>query len=183
MKTRNRHLLEADPGGLAVNPSPQTVGAPKGWDSRHRLADRVRAHILLCMLACCGEWPMREAWRERLFSGEHLETKSDRDPIAPAACPTQGLEETAASTLPGRLNVRQLADPASGSCFRILLQDLASVSCSRDAQHRHHPQPESRLARQPQGHDRDRDRSPRAAVAAADYRVATPLRARNASTT
>ena len=127
MKTRNRHLLEADPGGLAVNPSPQTVGAPKGWDSRHRLADRVRAHILLCMLACCGEWPMREAWRERLFSGEHLETKSDRDPIAPAACPTQGLEETAASTLPGRLNVRQLADPASGSCFRILRQYLAAV--------------------------------------------------------
>ena len=169
MKTRNRHLLEAGPGGLGVNPSPQTVEAPKGWDSRHRLADRVRAHILLCMLACCGEWHMREAWRERLFALEHLETKSDRDPIAPAACPTQGLEETAASTLPGRLNVRQLADPASGSC-------------SRDAQHRHHAQPESRLARQPQGHARDRDRSLRAAVAGANYRVATPLSTGNAST-
>jgi len=30
----------------------------------HRLADRVRAHILLCMLAYYVEWHMREAWRE-----------------------------------------------------------------------------------------------------------------------
>src|SRR5438552_7267715 len=34
----------------------------------HRLADRVRAHILLCMLAYYVEWHMREAWRTLLFA-------------------------------------------------------------------------------------------------------------------
>jgi transposase len=30
----------------------------------HRVPDRVRAHLLLCMLAYYVEWHMREAWRE-----------------------------------------------------------------------------------------------------------------------
>nr|WP_265707193.1 transposase [Verminephrobacter aporrectodeae] len=34
----------------------------------HRLANRVRAHILLCMLAYYVEWHMREAWRELTFA-------------------------------------------------------------------------------------------------------------------
>jgi Transposase DDE domain len=34
----------------------------------HRLADRVRAHIFLCMLAYYVEWHMREAWRELMFA-------------------------------------------------------------------------------------------------------------------
>jgi transposase len=34
----------------------------------HRLADRVRAHILLCMLAYYVEWHMRAAWRELMFA-------------------------------------------------------------------------------------------------------------------
>jgi hypothetical protein len=34
----------------------------------HRTADRVRAHILLCMLAYYVEWHMREAWRELMFA-------------------------------------------------------------------------------------------------------------------
>ena len=34
----------------------------------HRLADRVRAHILQRMLACDVEWHMREAWRELMFA-------------------------------------------------------------------------------------------------------------------
>ena len=118
MKTRNRHLLEADPGGFGVNPCPQTVEAPKGWDSRHRLADPVRAHIFLCMLAYSVEWHMREAWREPLFAGEDLEAKIDRDPIAPAECPTQALEEIAAGTL---------QDGSTFDGFRTLLQNLATV--------------------------------------------------------
>jgi transposase len=34
----------------------------------HRLADRVRSHIFLCMLAYYVEWHMREAWRELMFA-------------------------------------------------------------------------------------------------------------------
>ena len=34
----------------------------------HRLADRLRAHGFLCMLACYVEWQMREAWCELTFA-------------------------------------------------------------------------------------------------------------------
>ncbi len=50
----------------------------------HRLADRVRAHIFLCMLAYYVEWHMREAWRELLFADEDQAAKATRDPVAPA---------------------------------------------------------------------------------------------------
>jgi transposase len=51
---------------------------------RHYLEDRVRAHILLCMLAYYVEWHMRDAWRELLFCDEDQKAKKTRDPIAPA---------------------------------------------------------------------------------------------------
>jgi len=50
----------------------------------HRLADRVRAHIFLCMLAYYVEWHMREAWRELMFADEDQLAKATRDPVAPA---------------------------------------------------------------------------------------------------
>jgi len=40
---------------------------------RHRLEDRVRAHIFLCMLAYYVEWHMIEAWRPLLFADEDRE--------------------------------------------------------------------------------------------------------------
>jgi hypothetical protein len=53
----------------------------------HRLEERVRAHIFLCMLAYYVEWHMREAWRELMFADEDLERKKHRDPVAPAGDP------------------------------------------------------------------------------------------------
>jgi len=50
----------------------------------HRTADRVRAHILLCMLAYYVEWHMREAWRELMFADTDQQAKVTRDPVAPA---------------------------------------------------------------------------------------------------
>lgn len=50
----------------------------------HRLADRVRAHIFLCLLAYYVEWRPREAWRELLFADTEIQTKAIRDPVAPA---------------------------------------------------------------------------------------------------
>ena len=50
----------------------------------HRTADRVRAHILLCMLAYYLEWHMREAWRCLMFADTEQELKQTRDPVAPA---------------------------------------------------------------------------------------------------
>ena len=45
-----------------------------------RLADRVRAHILLCMLAYYVEWHLREAWRELMFADQDQQAKRTRDP-------------------------------------------------------------------------------------------------------
>lgn len=36
----------------------------------HRLSDRVRAHVFLCMLAYYVEWHLRKAWEPLLFQGE-----------------------------------------------------------------------------------------------------------------
>ena len=48
----------------------------------HRSAERVCAHIFLCMLAYYVEWHMREAWRSLLFSGPELEQiNAERDPV------------------------------------------------------------------------------------------------------
>jgi transposase len=51
----------------------------------HRTAERVRAHILLCLLAYYVEWHLRRAWEPLLFEDEELaEDRRRRDPVAPA---------------------------------------------------------------------------------------------------
>lgn len=50
----------------------------------HRTADRVRAHIFLCMIAYYVEWHMRQAWRPITFADTDLQAKTTRDPVAPA---------------------------------------------------------------------------------------------------
>src|SRR4051812_12212481 len=51
----------------------------------HRTADRVRAHILLCVLAYHVEWHLRRVWEPLLFEDEGLtEDRPRRDPVAPA---------------------------------------------------------------------------------------------------
>jgi hypothetical protein len=48
----------------------------------HRLEDRVRAHVLLCMLAYYLTWHLRQAWTPLLFTDEHPPTQPD--PVAKA---------------------------------------------------------------------------------------------------
>jgi hypothetical protein len=50
----------------------------------HRLADRVKAHLFLCLLADSVKWQMLEAWRPLLFADEEQQAKAVRDPVAPA---------------------------------------------------------------------------------------------------
>ena len=47
----------------------------------HRLAQRVRAHLFLCMLAYYLEWHLRYAWRELLYADEQPPLAAD--PVAP----------------------------------------------------------------------------------------------------
>jgi hypothetical protein len=84
----------------------------------HRLADRVRSHIFLCMLAYYVEWHMREAWRPLLFADEDQRAKTTRDPVAPAtrSAPAQA---KAASHL--------LDDGTPAHSFGTLQQELATI--------------------------------------------------------
>jgi hypothetical protein len=48
----------------------------------HRLDDRVRAHVLICMLACYLVWHLRHAWAPLTFTDEHPPER--HNPVAPA---------------------------------------------------------------------------------------------------
>jgi hypothetical protein len=51
----------------------------------HRLEPRVRAHVLICVLAYYVEWHLRRAWRPLLFEDEELDgARAVRDPVAAA---------------------------------------------------------------------------------------------------
>jgi transposase len=84
----------------------------------HRLADRVRAHILLCMLAYYVEWHMREAWRELMFADPDQDAKKIRDPVAPAK--RSEVAEIKATS-------RQLLDGTPTHSFSTLLSELGSI--------------------------------------------------------
>jgi len=48
----------------------------------HRLEDRVRAHVLICMLACYLTWHLRRAWAPLTFTGQDPPVPAS--PVAPA---------------------------------------------------------------------------------------------------
>jgi hypothetical protein len=48
----------------------------------HRLEERVRAHVLICMLACYLSWHLRTAWAQLTFTDQH--PPAPANPVAPA---------------------------------------------------------------------------------------------------
>jgi transposase len=84
----------------------------------HRTADRVRAHIFLCMLAYYVEWHLRDAWRELMFADTDQRAKAVRDPVAPAKRSTAALAKVAARTLD---------DGSPVHSFATLLTELATL--------------------------------------------------------
>jgi transposase len=84
----------------------------------HRTADRVRAHIFLCMLAYYVEWHMREAWRELMFADTDQRAKATRDPVAKALRSKAALAKVARHTLDDGTPVHS---------FATLLEELATI--------------------------------------------------------
>ena len=84
----------------------------------HRLADRVRSHIFLCMLAYYVEWHMRETWRELMFADPDQEAKATRDPVAPAVRSERALDKIARQTLD---------DDSPAHSFATLMAELATI--------------------------------------------------------
>jgi hypothetical protein len=82
----------------------------------HRVADRVRSRIFLCLLAYYVEWHTREAWRPLLFADEAQAAKAHRDPVAPA-------QRSEAADI--KAATHRLRNGASVHSFRTPLEDLS----------------------------------------------------------
>jgi hypothetical protein len=90
---------------------------------RHRLEDRVRAHILLSMLAYYVEWHMIQAWAPLTFKDEAADKTGtdgarERDPVAPA--------RRSDATL-AKVRTRRLADGSPAMSFTRLLVHMGSI--------------------------------------------------------
>jgi Transposase DDE domain len=84
----------------------------------HRLQDRVRGHVLVCMLACYLAWHLRGAWAPLTFTDEHPPARDN--PVAPA-------QRSAAA----QAKAAHKANGANGQpvrSFRDLLDHLATLT-------------------------------------------------------
>jgi transposase len=72
----------------------------------HHTAERVRAHILLCLLAYYVEWHLRQKWGPLLFEDEELALdRNRRDPVAPAKASKSALQKKKTKLNPDGLPV------------------------------------------------------------------------------
>ena len=86
---------------------------------RHRLEDRVRAHIFLSMLAYYVQWHMIQAWQPLTFADEAGEDAARRsDPVAPARRSKAALD---------KMHTRTLPDGTPAMSFTRLLAHLATI--------------------------------------------------------
>ena len=90
----------------------------------HRTADRVRAHVLLCMLAYYVEWHMRARLKPLLFD--------DHDPAAAEAARTSIVAPARVSEAAReKARGKRTADGLPVHSFRTLLGDLATIAKNR----------------------------------------------------
>ena len=87
----------------------------------HRLKERVRAHVFLCMLAYYVIWHMRQKLAPMLFEDDDKQqAKADRtSPVAKAKVSKAAGEKT---------SKRRTPDGLAAHSFRTLLQDLATLT-------------------------------------------------------
>jgi Transposase DDE domain len=86
----------------------------------HHLAGRVRAHVLVCMLAAYLVWHLRRALAPLTFTDEAPPQRPD--PVAPAHRSTQAA---------AKASRRQLPDGTSPHSFQTLLEHLATLTRNR----------------------------------------------------
>ena len=90
----------------------------------HHLEDRVRAHVLLCMLAYYVEWHLRERLAPILFDDDDkiAALQARVSPVAPAVVSPSAQEKAATKRTPEGLPVHS---------FQTLLADLATICRNR----------------------------------------------------
>ena len=88
----------------------------------HRLAERVRAHVLICWLAYYVEWHLRRALAPLLFTDEHRGEPPAASPVAPAR---------RSASAEAKARHKRNADNLPVQSFRDLLRDLATIVKNR----------------------------------------------------
>ena len=88
----------------------------------HRLAERVRAHVLICLLAYYVEWHLRRTLAPVLFEDEQQAAQPASSPVAPAQRSASALAKARTKRTPDNLPVQS---------FRDLLRDLATIVKNR----------------------------------------------------
>jgi transposase len=90
----------------------------------HYTADRVRAHVFLCMLAYYVEWNMRAALAPILFDDHDRDSAElERDSVvSPAKSSPEAVQKA---------RTKRTADGAPVHSFRTLLLDLATIAKNR----------------------------------------------------
>ena len=86
----------------------------------HRLPDRVRAHILLCVLAYYVEWHMRQLWAPILFD-------DDDKPQAQAARASIVAPAQRSTSAKLKALTKHTADGTKVHSFQTLIGDLATI--------------------------------------------------------
>jgi Transposase DDE domain len=90
----------------------------------HRLTDRVKAHVLICLLACYLIWHLRKAWAPLTFTDEHPPQRDN--PVAPARRSAQAQ---------AKASHKHDADGNPVHGFRGLLDHLATLTRNRIRYH------------------------------------------------
>jgi hypothetical protein len=83
----------------------------------HRLEDRVKAHVLICMLACYLLWHLRQAWAPLTFTDENPPARGN--PVTPVRRSAAAAAKAARKTGPGKQPIRS---------FRDLIDHLATLT-------------------------------------------------------
>ena len=92
----------------------------------HRLEDRVRAHVLICMLAYYLTWHLKAAWKPLLFTDEHRPVSPD--PVAKAVRSTSAQHKA---------QTKRTATGQPAHSYRTLLAELATQTRNTTRLHGH----------------------------------------------
>jgi transposase len=109
----------------------RAFGSIKGPDLQirpihHHLEDRVRAHVLICMLAYYLTWHLKAAWKPLLFTDEHRPTSPD--PVAKAVRSTSAQQKAQS---------KRTATGQPTHSYRTLLAELATQTQNTTRLHGH----------------------------------------------
>ena len=99
----------------------------------HRLEDRVKAHVLICMLACYLTWHLRQAWAPLTFTDEDPPAAGQPRRPRPAAPQPPRPRPPASTTKPAAPTA------ASAACSPTWPPSPATRSASPAPRHRPHP--------------------------------------------